>query len=117
MKTDRLRYSKRFRNISFTLIELLVVIAIISILAALLLPSLQRARELARQDACMVHMKQVAVGLLMLADDNGGWLDGDNGTPGTGHLGTDYWYNVVGPYIGGNSLLFIDSNGKSKACP
>jgi len=58
------------RSGGFTLIELLVVIAIIAILAAILFPVFAKAREKARQTACLNNQRQLAVALAMFAQDH-----------------------------------------------
>ena len=61
---------------SFTLIELLVVIAIIAILAAMLMPALERAREGARRTVCINNLRQWHLGLEMFGNDHDGYYPG-----------------------------------------
>jgi len=74
------------RTIAFTLIELLVVVAIIAVLAALLLPALNRAREEGRRSYCASNLRQIGALCQMYADDFNGWYPPrwDNGNFITG---------------------------------
>lgn len=58
----------------FTLLELMGVISIVGILAAILLPSLARAREGARRASCLSNLSQLGLALRMYAEENKGCL-------------------------------------------
>jgi prepilin-type N-terminal cleavage/methylation domain-containing protein/prepilin-type processing-associated H-X9-DG protein len=61
---------------AFTLIELLVVIAIIGILAAMLLPALNTARERGRSAVCVGNLHQIMLMFTTYASDYNGWICG-----------------------------------------
>jgi len=91
------------RERGFTLIELLVVIAIIAILAAILFPVFARAREKARQTACLSNAKQIALGVMMYAQDY------DELLPHYQRPFGGAWYDDLQPYLKNREITVCPS--------
>ena len=88
------------RRNAFTLVELLVVIGIIALLVAILLPTLQKARDQANRAECMSNLRQLTIAWANYATDNKGYMVGSN-TPANPQMSGDW---TVSPYVG----LFSD---------
>ncbi|HVK02531.1 MAG TPA: DUF1559 domain-containing protein [Armatimonadaceae bacterium] len=108
----RISVSESARS-GFTLIELLVVIAIIAILAAILFPVFAKAREKARQTACLSNTKQIGLGLMMYVQDyDETWPCGRYITPSSGspYPGGHGWAQSVYPYVKNEGLFACPSD-------
>ncbi len=99
------------RKNAFTLIELLVVIAIIAILAAILFPVFARAKESAKQTACISNTRQIGLALNMYVGDVDGTMPihyAYNSIPAAGKPGHKGVEVLIAPYTG---------SGKSRIDP
>jgi prepilin-type N-terminal cleavage/methylation domain-containing protein len=125
----RLRVPIRAHNKrAFTLVELLVVIGIIAMLISILLPALNRAREMAKQVKCLSNLRQLGQAMMGYVNDNRGRLPGPASYAGEYDDDFVWWepnrrseiaYHGFGPYLhlvnspGGTAVLLCPSDDLS----
>jgi len=107
--------NRQIRNTGFTLIELLVVVAIIAILMAILLPSLARSREQARNVVCLSNLKQIGMAVNIYGEEEQGYLPAP--LQGEEVMGSYYitWDRALSRYIGNEVQWNV--NGLENAKP
>jgi prepilin-type N-terminal cleavage/methylation domain-containing protein/prepilin-type processing-associated H-X9-DG protein len=113
---------------AFTLIELLVVIAIIAILAAMLLPALNKAKQRAQATQCLSNMHQWGIALQVYAGDAGDFIPRDGtdeggtyacyGIPSDAPAGTPTdpyaWFNELPPAVADHQLSYYYAMGQGR---
>jgi prepilin-type processing-associated H-X9-DG protein/prepilin-type N-terminal cleavage/methylation domain-containing protein len=104
--------------LAFTLIELLVVIAIIGVLAALLLPSLQKAKQQGQKIECVNNLRQLQLAWQLYADDHDGLFPRNNGgfsgKPGEAPSWVGGWLDYEADNPDNTNTLWLTTGGDGR---
>jgi prepilin-type N-terminal cleavage/methylation domain-containing protein len=108
-----MRTPKSVRRSAFTLVELLVVIGVIALLIAILLPVLNKARDLAMRTKCLSQIRQIGAGMVMYANDHRGFFPpegrGNNRAWQPPYLFKPAYEYIVTNALGGHGWIADDS--------
>lgn len=114
--------AQRSNYAGFTLIELLVVVAIIAVLIAMLMPALNKARQMTKLVKCQSQQRQMAIGMIMYAEEHEDWLlppSHYNPTttyvkdvPLSEEVPSRFWFDIL-PYIGAVNVAEGDTLAKT----
>lgn len=97
---------------NFTLIELLIVIAIIAILASMLLPAINQARERGKSIGCLSNMKQLGLALTLYTDANADYY------PANGNENNTSWDAKLAPHLSNSAVMLSGKEAiKTLICP
>lgn len=100
---------------AFTLVELLVVVGIIAVLVAILLPSLQKARQQALAVQCAASLREIGAAFRGFAHNNDGWSPGSFSAQAGGARG---WPDVLnGEYFKADNYIARGTGGTKLYCP
>ena len=102
---DRLRPGMR-KSLAFTLVELLVVVAIIALLISIMLPSLSRAKAIARMVKCSTNQYAIGRAAHMYAAAYNDFVPRDSGWSNPPHTAWLFFGARFSPYLGGPTIPF-----------